>query len=74
MKTKPETVKPLSLEEAKRKVAGMPYAEVKAVLRSHGVELWLDNEPIVRLLLAEKIEAGKIADPTRTDDTVMVKP
>jgi len=61
----------ITLEEAEGKVAKMPYAEVKAVLRSHGVELWLDNEEIVRLLLAEKIESGQIADPTRTDDTVM---
>lgn len=65
------TVKNISLDEAKAKVAGMPYDSVKAVLRSHGVELWLDNEPIVRLLLAEKIEGGQIADPTNASDTVM---
>lgn len=61
----------MTLEEAEAKVAAMPYSEVKAVLRSHGVELWLDHEPIVRTLLAEKIESGKIADPTVTTDTVI---
>lgn len=61
----------MTLDEAKAKVAAMPYSEVKAVLRSHGVELWLDNENIVRTLLAEKIEGGEISDPTITTDTVM---
>lgn len=61
----------LTLDEAKAKVAGMDYGEVKAVLRSHGVELWLDNENILRTLLAEKIHGGEIKDPTVTTDTVM---
>jgi hypothetical protein len=63
--------KGMPLEMAERKVAGMSYDAVQAVLRSHRVELWLDNESIVRRLLAEKMERGEIADPTRTDDTVV---
>lgn len=61
----------ITLEEAKAKVEAMPYNEVKAVLRSHGVELWLDMESIVRTMLAEKIESGEIADPTITSDVVV---
>ncbi len=61
----------ITLEKAKKIVARMDYSTVKAVLRSHKIELWLDQENIVRLLLAEKIESGAIADPTNDTDTVM---
>jgi hypothetical protein len=57
--------------DMKARVARMDYGAVKAVLRSHGVELWLDEENIVRTLLAERIESGEIQDPTRDDDTIM---
>lgn len=60
----------MTIEQAETKVATLRYDTVKAILRSHKVELWLDDEQIVRRLLAERIETGKIADPTRTDDTV----
>jgi hypothetical protein len=63
--SKPE----LTIEGAKAKVARLDYATVKAILRSHGVELWLDQENIVRTLLAEKMESGEIADPTDESDT-----
>lgn len=63
----------MPLGDAVKKVAVMPYGEVKAVLRSHGVSIWLDQQPIVRKLLAEKISSGEIKDPTDESDVVVKK-